>query len=362
MGKPAGTFSSFELFRRLARRFGVPARDAEDVAQDALLRGLDADRRMEAGGDPAPYRVTIAANQARNHVRNARRRGEVLTPCDGPELHDERATPEELLLWRQREALVRELIEGVDPKYREVLIKHDLEEIPLAQIAAELGLHPDAVKTQHRRALKQLEVAAQRWKAKRRARGWDETACVVPFGLYRREGWISSLFRWSWRILVQGATVVVMSAILAAVTSSSTLESWVRSALGDRWTELTGQAPAPVPAERHPGEAGTSTASPPVQAPAPLPAERSAGQPGAEVNTTPAPSVTTAPHAASSARPVPPTISARERSLIGQARKAIEAHTAEADLEARRLLDAHAREFPRGRLAAEREEMVRQLR
>ncbi|WP_437899064.1 sigma-70 family RNA polymerase sigma factor [Sorangium sp. So ce124] len=361
MGKPAGIFSSFELFRRLARRFGVPARDAEDVAQDSLLRGLDADGRIEAGGDPAPYRVTIAANQARDHVRSARRRREVLTPSGDPELRDEHATPEELLMWRQREAVLRELIAGVDPKYRDVLIKHDLEEIPLPQIAAELGLHPDAVKTQHRRAREQLEEAAERWRAKRRSRGLDEAACVVPFGLDPRQGWIGSLLRWSWRFLLQGATVVLMGAIVTAVTSSSRLQSWVRSALDGRWTELTGQAAAPLPAERRAGPAGTSSASAAEQAPA-LPAESRAGQAGAEASTAPAPSVATGPRASSSTMPAQPAISARETSLIHQARKAIEARSPEADLEAHRLLEAHAEEFPRGRLAAEREEMLRQLR
>ncbi len=51
-----------------------------------LLRGLEADQRIELGAAPAPYRVTIALNQARNHVRNARRRGEVLTSFDEREL------------------------------------------------------------------------------------------------------------------------------------------------------------------------------------------------------------------------------------------------------------------------------------
>ncbi|WP_437801298.1 RNA polymerase sigma factor [Sorangium sp. So ce693] len=361
MGKPAGAFSSFELFRRLARRFGVPARDAEDVAQDSLLRGLDAEGRIEASGDPAPYRVTIAANQARDYVRSARRRREVLTPFGDPELHDEHPTPEELLRWRQREAVLRELIAGVEPKYRDILIKHDLEEIPLTQIAVEHGLHPDAVKTLHRRAREQLEEAAQRRRAKQRSRGWDETACVVPFGLYPRQGWSGSLLRWSWRRLAQGASVVLMSAIVAAVTSSSTLQAWVRSALDDGWPALTGQGSAPLPAERRAGQAGTSSALPAEQALA-LPAERRAGRAGAGASTTPSPSVTATPRASSSTTSAQPAISARERSLIGQARTAIEARSPEADLEAHRLLEAHAEEFPRGRLAAEREEMLRQLR
>ncbi|XYH96288.1 hypothetical protein ACMHYB_52315 [Sorangium sp. So ce1128] len=79
---------------------------------------------------------------------------------------------------------------------------------------------------------------------------------------------------------------------------------------------------------------------------------------------TPAPSnsKTTSHRAAPPASAVRPTVSEIERSLVNQARRAIEAHDVMADVEARRLLEAHARQFPRGRLAAEREALLRQLR
>src|SRR5690606_24270511 len=127
---------------------------------------------------------------ARNHVRNARRRGEVLTPLDDHEPPAECSSPEELVRRQQREALLRSLINQVDPKYRDLLIKHDLEEMSLAEIASELGLNPRTVKTQYRRAREHLDAAMERWKARQRSRGWDDAACV-PFAidLGGREGW-----------------------------------------------------------------------------------------------------------------------------------------------------------------------------
>ncbi|WP_437753073.1 hypothetical protein [Sorangium sp. So ce1389] len=85
---------------------------------------------------------------------------------------------------------------------------------------------------------------------------------------------------------------------------------------------------------------------------------------GAEVvvNSTPASAVTTDPRPASQLGDVRPSVSERERSLVNQARRAIEAHTPLGYLEARRLLEAHAREFPRGPFAAEREALLRQTR
>ncbi|KYG02708.1 RNA polymerase subunit sigma [Sorangium cellulosum] len=365
MGKPSGLSSSFELFRRLARRLGVPARDAEDVAQDALVRGLEAGQGIDPAGVPSAYGVKIAVNQARNHVRNAGRRGETLTSFDDIEIRAECPTPEEVLRERQREELTHRLIGEVDPKYRGVLLERDIEEIPLTQIAEQRGLHPEAVKTQHRRAREQLNEQADRWRAKQRSRGWDDAACVAPLGLYRRDGWISSLSRWSLRLLGQVATVVAASAILTAVTSSSSLQLWFRSVVGERWTALSEQAPQPLPPEPGDAQAVSPTAGPGGTQTALLSTGRGDRQPGADVNTATAPSVMAAPRAsytANAARPVRTTISAREVSLIEGARRAIEAGNAEAALEARRLLEAHAEEFPRGRLAAEREALLMQIR
>ncbi|MGK4002378.1 sigma-70 family RNA polymerase sigma factor [Sorangium sp. So ce1036] len=372
MGKPSGLSGTFELLRRLARRHGVPARHAEDVAQDALLRALEANRGIGPDGDDAPYRVTIACNRARNHVRDARRRGEVLTSFEEREIRAEQPTPEELLRARQREALMRRLVGQVDPKYRDVLIKHDLEGIPLAQIAAELGLHPEAVKTQHRRALEQLEAVTQRWRAQQRSRGWDDAACVAPLGLYRREGWVSSLGRWRWRIVFQGATLAIAGAVVTELIFPSSFSWWFRSAVDEQHrTEPAAEAPVPRPAAEAPvprpaapsdGRAGGPVAAPPGSDGAPLAEHRDDVQAGARASRPHAPSIAASRGAPPPAISRPEAISAREKSLIRRARRAFEDHTAEADLEARRLLEAHAQEFPRGWLAGEREEMLRQLR
>ncbi|WP_437720870.1 RNA polymerase sigma factor [Sorangium sp. So ce861] len=360
MDKPASLSSSFELFRRIARRLGVPARHAEDVAQDALLRGLEADQRLDLSGDPTAYRVAIAANQARDHVRRARRRGEVLAPFDQREIRTELPDPEELLRERQRHARVRALIGRVDPKYRHLLIRHDLEEIPLAQIAAELGLTTEAVKTQHRRAIERLREEKRRWIAEERARGRDGDACVpLAFGWHRRESWPITLRRWALRIIVQGALVVLTGTLVAEV--SPILEPWMLPAA----TRPPGATPMGQEEAAPPREGGTSSVTSHVAAagrevsPSAYQADARAD---AAVDQTPAPPIATAPRALTPGSAARRTISEREWSLIRDARSALDAHNAIADLEARRLLEAHAREFPRGRLAREREALLRQIR
>ncbi|WP_438004661.1 RNA polymerase sigma factor [Sorangium sp. So ce321] len=364
VGRPARTTPRFELFRRLARRVGVPERNAEDVAQDALLRAWEARERIEPGEDPAPYSVTIALNQARKHTRNARRRGEVLTAFDDRELQDERPSPEDLIRRRQREALIRDLISQVDPRYREVLIRHELEEQPLAEIAAELGLHLETVKTQHSRARQHLKAAKRRWRAQQRSHGWDEEACVpVALGLHPREAWADSLRKLGAKLLGQGAFVVLAGAVVAALPPSSGTEAWLRPAT------VHAPAAAPValgtvpPGQQREVPSAVAMTAPRGQGIA-LPLEPREAPPVAAVNGKPSSPAAAAAGASSlslvgAARP---TASEREKNLIHQARKAIEAHNARADVEARRLLDMHAMEFPRGQLAAERQALLLQVR
>ncbi|WP_437829331.1 RNA polymerase sigma factor [Sorangium sp. So ce1153] len=352
MGEPGSTPTGFELFRRLARRFGVPARHAEDLAQEALLRGLEADRRLDLGESRAAYGATIVLNQARNHVRNARRRGEVLTSFDDHELQAECPTPEEMLRREQRQALLRDLINQVDPRYRDVLIKHAIEEVPLVEIASELGLNPKTVRTHYRRALKDLAAAVERRRARQRSRGWDDAACVpFAFDLRGRDGWLSKLRRLGTKILVQGAVVVLTGALIAPLPDSFSPESWLRQAA------VRAPAPAPVAEENAPPPAQASTRTTAAMA------AQEAEQPTQDRDARgPAPSGAPVRRTSLPVRAVVPAVRKREQSLIAEARRAIEDHNAVADAEARRLLETHAREFPQGQLASEREALLAQIR
>ncbi|MGK3969577.1 RNA polymerase sigma factor [Sorangium sp. So ce1667] len=356
MGEPASTPAGFEFFRRLARRFGVPARHAEDLAQDALLRELEANQRVDLGEARAAYGAAIVLNQARNHVRNARRRGEVLTSFDDHQLQAECPTPEELLRRQQREALLRGLIDQVDPKYRGVLIKHGLEEMSFVEIASELGLKPKTVRTRYRRALKDLDAVMERWRARQRSHGWDDAACVpFAFDLRGREGWLSESGRLGIKILVQGAVVVLTGAVVTTLPDSFSPESRLRAAVA----RAPASAPAveeiaQPPAQLRMGATAATAAQEVAQAIARPAQDRDArvrAPSGAPVRRTSLP-----------VRAVVPAVSERERSLIDEARRAIEDHNAVADAEARRSLETHAREFPQGQLAAEREALLTQIR
>jgi len=152
-----------EAFAILARTFaralyavalahlGRPA-DAEDVAQDVLLKSLE---RIDTCRQPdrfGAWLVGIARHQARNALK-ARRLRDV--PADPPADEEAGAAPQEL-------ALVRgELLAALDelsPVHREVVLLHDLEGWTHPEIAAALEIGEEASR-QHlsraRRALRQ---------------------------------------------------------------------------------------------------------------------------------------------------------------------------------------------------------------
>ncbi|CAN98657.1 ECF-family RNA polymerase sigma factor [Sorangium cellulosum So ce56] len=364
MGKPARTPPHFERFRRLIRRVGVPERHAEDLAQEALLRDWEARGGLDPGVDPAPYSVTIALNLARRHLRDASRRGEVLTPFDEHDFRGDQPSPEALLRREQREAVMRDLIEEVDPKYRDLLVKHELEEKSLAEIAAELGLKLDTVRSQHRRAREQLDEAKRRWMAQQEFRGWDKVPCVpVAFGLFRRSWWTTALHlqKVGAKVFAQAALVVLTGAVVATAPRSSSSTSTtprLRRAAIHAGAATPPQQHTTPPLDHPDARRAVAAASPPVQGSIPAPGENAP----AAMNGKPASPAATAARSSPPVRAVRTVASEREKDLILQARKAVEAYNARADVEARRLLDMHAMEFPRGQLAREREALLLQLR
>ncbi|WP_437804465.1 hypothetical protein [Sorangium sp. So ce693] len=173
------------------------------------------------------------------------------------------------------------------------------------------------------------------------------------------------------RILVQAALVLLTGALVSAVPTLHDLESRIRAAA----VRAPATAPAVQDAVVLPGRDGAQSAAVPAggdgdpdAAATPhessSPTEHGSARGEAMATGTPAlsNSRTTSHRAAPPTSAVRRTASEVERSLVNQARRAIEANDVMADVEARRLLEAHARQFPRGRLAAEREELFRQLR
>ncbi len=134
--------------------------DAEDVAQEAILKAFRSLSAFRGDSRFQHWLVKIALNEAR--MRYRKRQGEKLQSLDDTGSEDQDYVPLQIADWRELppEVLdrkeVREEIEnaiaGLSEKYREVLMLRDIEELSIAETAETLGLTQATVKVRLFRA------------------------------------------------------------------------------------------------------------------------------------------------------------------------------------------------------------------
>jgi RNA polymerase sigma-70 factor, ECF subfamily len=135
--------------------------DAEDVAQDAVLKALKNLASFRGDAKFGTWLVSIALNEARSRLRHNR----VLkfeSVDDTVEDEDRNLIPAVITDWREvplealerkelRE-LLRSALESLPQSYREVLVLRDVQEYNTAETAEILGVNPGVVKTRLLRA------------------------------------------------------------------------------------------------------------------------------------------------------------------------------------------------------------------
>ena len=158
-GEPAAIRSLFETHQGAI--FGLCYRmlghwqDAEDVAQDSLLRGV----RYLAHWDPErplrPWRLAIAANRCRTHRG---RRQLAMRPVEDLELlPDSQRGPSRELAEELQQAL-----DELREEYRLCFVLHHVNQLGLAEIGEMLNCPEGTVKTWLFRARKQLAESLRR--------------------------------------------------------------------------------------------------------------------------------------------------------------------------------------------------------
>ena len=142
--------------------------DAEEAAQEAFLKALTHLPQFRAESKFSTWLVQIAINEARMRRRKDRK-GLYESIDDGKPDDEGDYIPRDFADWREipsesldrkelRQALARALA-SLKPKYREVFILRDVQNLSIADTASMLGISESSVKTRLLRARLQMRDA-----------------------------------------------------------------------------------------------------------------------------------------------------------------------------------------------------------
>jgi RNA polymerase sigma-70 factor (ECF subfamily) len=149
---------------RLARWLARNEADAEDLVQEAYARAWRFFGSLR-GEDARPWLMRIVRNQWFSRARTEAGRGR-MTSIEGSETEVEAAMqaeaapegPEQRLLRREDEAMIRAALADLPDEFREVLVLREVEEMAYRDLAEVTGVPVGTVMSRLSRARKMLGV------------------------------------------------------------------------------------------------------------------------------------------------------------------------------------------------------------
>ena len=146
-----------EMYRLAAAIVGVDG--AEDVTQDALVDAWRGLARLRDRSRVRPWLHAIVVNRAAKHIRARRSRPRFIAV--DPELVDGgRAAGDHAAAVALRQSLDR-AFESLPAEQRVCVVMHYTFDLPLAQIAASLGIPEGTVKSRIHAGIQRLRLALQ---------------------------------------------------------------------------------------------------------------------------------------------------------------------------------------------------------
>lgn len=145
------------IFRTL-RRLGVAASDVEDLAQEVFLALRRSWSEYDQSRPLRPYLFGIAFRLAAAHLRKRRR--EVMLQV--VEASHAGPSPEDVLQSKQARTLVLAALEKIALPQRAVLIMHDIDDVPMTEVASALSIPRFTAYSRLRKARQLLETTLRR--------------------------------------------------------------------------------------------------------------------------------------------------------------------------------------------------------
>ncbi|WP_434041798.1 MULTISPECIES: RNA polymerase sigma factor [Sorangium] len=366
--------------RRYVERRGFRGADRDDMVQEIFHGAARSLSRFDPClGTMRAWLLRIAFNLISKERQRAHRRHEELWPeeaLDG--LSSDAPDSETRLIEAQRSGILSELLLEVPPTRREILVAHDLEEEAVQDIAEERAIPRNTAWNHLRLARLSLDAAARRWRARNRGRGALLAPLALAFGAGEARassgpvhgGPLRRLLGWARRALGRApsrgdASQAASSRGNSRVATRAVGRSVTSAAAGLAAGALVLFAPGGTGDVATPSADAFSRSSPQLQAavqrgralpwaPALPPDPEAAGAAGGVPEATGR--SRSSPRRAPDPRQGGGALSRREDRLW---REAIATLTSGGGDAARRLLEQHRREFPRGVHAAAREALLR---
>lgn len=165
----------YELVRPYERAIYLAAKsvldneaDAEEAAQEAVLKAFTHIGSFRAESKFSTWLVQITINEARMKLRKEHR--QLYESLDEPssdekgdywpkDYADWREIPSEALQLKQLREALKKALNALEPKYREVLVLRDIQQLSVAETATVLGVSEVNVRTRLHRARLQMRDA-----------------------------------------------------------------------------------------------------------------------------------------------------------------------------------------------------------
>jgi RNA polymerase sigma factor (sigma-70 family) len=147
----------WEIAFKLAYLITRNAADAEDAAQDAMLKSWRALARFRSSEPLRPWLLRIVANEARNRRRSSGRRDQLALRARAEEASGGAApSPEDLAVAADERGRLLAELDALPEQARTVLACRYLLDLSEAETAAVLDVRPGTVKSRTARALENL--------------------------------------------------------------------------------------------------------------------------------------------------------------------------------------------------------------
>lgn len=147
------------------RRLGVPARDLEDVLHEVFLVMLKRWNDYDRTRPLRPWLFGIAFRVASGQ----RRRGSRELPSDDYEAEYQGEAPDDALAVSEGRRLLLRALSVVPLERRAVLVMHEVDEVPMREIADQLEIPLFTAYSRLRKARRELDLALERLRKGNRA-------------------------------------------------------------------------------------------------------------------------------------------------------------------------------------------------